>query len=77
MERLLDLCPFGAFLSQLTAETDRRLFQQQPQRFPDLATEFSTPAGIFQRGAVTQRCCAIAVVKSGAARAPNSALATQ
>lgn len=35
---------------------------------PDLATDFSTPAGMFQGEAMTQRCCAITVVKSAPAR---------
>lgn len=65
-EHLFHLCL--SWNSCLTAdtETDQLLLQH----FPDLATGFSTPAGIFQREAVTQRRCAIIVVKSGAARAP-------
>lgn len=64
-EHLFHLCL--SWSSSLTAdtETDRLLLQH----FPDLATGFSTPAGVFQREAVTQRRCAITVVKSGAARA--------
>lgn len=65
-EHLFHLCL--SWNSSLTAdtETDRLLLQH----FPDLATGFSTPAGAIQREAVTQRRCAITVVKSGAARAP-------
>lgn len=69
METLPHLSYSGNFSLWVDTETVRRVLQQQAYIFLNWQ-QFSTPADMFWWEAMTQRCCAIIVVKSGAARAP-------